>query len=322
MTIKAAQRATFSLLSCLTALLLAEAGVRGYFRLVKSFDIEMWRYARLLKQSVPDARSHIHRPNASAMIAGAHVRINSRGLRDRERPYRKPPDTYRILVVGDSVAFGFGVEEPDIFPRRLEALLNAKNRSRRTYEVINGGVGNYNTDQELAFLKLEGVKYRPDHILLAYYVNDAEGVQKYAGRSIVERSALYVVLKGLEYRVRSLLSPARRYTNYYRRLYEADAWLRHQETLADFLRESRKLGARLTVLILPDLHALADYPFNDIHRLVGDFFRRQGCDVIDALEAYEDAAEAKSFWAGPDDPHPNAEAHHRIARLIFAKIRL
>src|SRR5262245_55261346 len=63
------------------------------------------------------------------------VDINSKGLRGPETPYEKPPNTFRILNLGDSVAWGFGVLEEDSYGRRLEQLLNKQNVGNRRYEV-------------------------------------------------------------------------------------------------------------------------------------------------------------------------------------------
>jgi lysophospholipase L1-like esterase len=98
-----------------------------------------------------------------------HVCINSKGLRDREYPYEKPAGVFRILVLGDSFADGLEVSLEDSFPKVLETLLNE--RLDMPVEVINGGVWGYGNDLELLFYRLEGRKYRPDLVLLAFQSN-------------------------------------------------------------------------------------------------------------------------------------------------------
>jgi hypothetical protein len=57
----------------------------------------------------------------------------------------------RLLVLGDSFAFGWGVTADEAFPRRLEALLRERLPGRRV-EVIDGGVPGYSPYQEKALL--------------------------------------------------------------------------------------------------------------------------------------------------------------------------
>lgn len=95
--------------------------------------------------------------------------VNSRGLRDREIPLAKAPDTRRILVLGDSFTYGSGVAGDETYPRRLESLLT--NRGWRV-EVINAGVSGYGTFHEEAFLQEEGWAYQPDLLILQVFPNN------------------------------------------------------------------------------------------------------------------------------------------------------
>jgi len=82
-----------------------------------------------------------------------NLKVNSKGLRDYEYDYHKPDNTYRILILGDSFAFGHGVELDETFPKILEKKLN-KRANDIKYRVINAGVPSYATADELDFLKL------------------------------------------------------------------------------------------------------------------------------------------------------------------------
>ena len=92
------------------------------------------------------------------------VRINENGLRDRQHSYERQNDTERILVLGDSFAWGYGVEESERFSQLLEKSLDV--------EVINAGVSGYSTDQELLWYKSEGIKYETDLVILVVAGND------------------------------------------------------------------------------------------------------------------------------------------------------
>jgi hypothetical protein len=64
------------------------------------------------------------------------------------------------------------VSQDQIFTARLERIL--QNRLERPVRVINSGVGGYNTVQELAYFKKEGITLQPDLVMLTYVENDIE----------------------------------------------------------------------------------------------------------------------------------------------------
>ena len=64
------------------------------------------------------------------------IRINSLGWRDREISLEKKEDTFRIVALGDSITFGWGVELHETYVKQLETILKKQN-SYKNYEVIN-----------------------------------------------------------------------------------------------------------------------------------------------------------------------------------------
>lgn len=111
-------------------------------------------------------------PSWRGVTGGKELVINSKGLRDREYDYEKPAGTRRILVLGDSYTWGYGVRNDEIYTEFLERRFEKEGRS---WEVINSGVSGYGTDQEFLWFKTEGVKYQPDLVILAFFVlNDPQ----------------------------------------------------------------------------------------------------------------------------------------------------
>ena len=100
------------------------------------------------------------------------IRTNSLGLRSPEVEHDKPAGTTRILVLGDSVAFGWGVRGEDTFASQLASLLATVYPDQR-FEVINAGVSGYGTWQELQWLKQTGVDLQPDVVIVQAHLNDA-----------------------------------------------------------------------------------------------------------------------------------------------------
>jgi hypothetical protein len=95
--------------------------------------------------------------------------LNSHGLRDREREYEAPPETVRILALGDSFVEGFGVPLEQTVTQVLEDSLR---RAGYPVEVVNGATTGYSTDQEYLFYRSEGVRYSPRVVVLFFYYND------------------------------------------------------------------------------------------------------------------------------------------------------
>jgi lysophospholipase L1-like esterase len=110
------------------------------------------------------------RPNASDWSRKVRVTINSNGLRGPELPYAKHTHAKRILYVGDSVTFGFGLEDTETYPFRVQALLNRVLDD--SIETVNAGVDGYSPRQECAYLTSEGLRYQPDLVVVSFVLND------------------------------------------------------------------------------------------------------------------------------------------------------
>jgi hypothetical protein len=120
----------------------------------------------------------VHTPGARAVWGDSGeftvtVQINSLGLRDYERAYAKPADTFRILLLGDSFAEAIQVELEDTFAARLQTCLT--DRVGRPVEIINAGVSAYGPGEELLFYTHEGIKYNADLVLAAVFVGNDIG---------------------------------------------------------------------------------------------------------------------------------------------------
>jgi lysophospholipase L1-like esterase len=141
--------------SFIFALLAAE----GIIRLVQPQDLGNWTYTR-------DGLT-LHLPNMVQFSYrfGHEIVTNSAGMRDHEHDLTKPPGVYRILVLGDSFMEAHQVKFGDAFVSVLEQRLTEG--AHRPVEVINASVSGWGTDDELAYFVREGIKYRPDLILVA-----------------------------------------------------------------------------------------------------------------------------------------------------------
>ena len=102
-----------------------------------------------------------------------YIKINRDGMRGPVFAKTKPPNTLRIAVLGDSMTEGTQVAVKNIFSSILENDLNKCNLfGEKKVEVINFGVSDYGTAQELIVLREKVWLYDPDFVLLAIFTQN------------------------------------------------------------------------------------------------------------------------------------------------------
>ena len=300
---------------CLLAL---EPLTRLFVDTGKTYELEMWKYATLVKER--DHRpefGHRHRANAHAELMGEDVRTDSHGFRGPEIKPRtgRAWGRLRIAFAGDSIAMGWGVAEKETIPMQVLAALQAQGRK---VDGFNLGVGNYNTSQELASYKDIGARMKPDIIVLVYFINDGEPMPTYHDNDwLEEHSEAWVVLN---YRLDALLRSSSElpdWKKYYRDLYKdaAPGWKKTQESIAGFAKVAKDEGIKLIVVHVPELHELKPYPFADVTAKVRAVVEAQKVQFVDLLPMVENL-DPSSLWVTVPDPHPNGVADIAMSKGI------
>src|SRR5262249_10867640 len=185
---RASQRLTLALGTTVVALLVAEASLR-----VVHYAREDRRPLEVQLQSLrAQATSSMHdldlgdivqpsrdpgivyelRPNVRGRFVGQPLLINSQGLHDYEYSRRKEPGTFRIVGVGDSSLFGWGVPFGESGLKVLERRLNGEKSRARKFEVIDFAVPGYNTAMEAETFVARCLDYAPDLVVLNFNTND------------------------------------------------------------------------------------------------------------------------------------------------------
>jgi lysophospholipase L1-like esterase len=308
--------------SLLISLLALEISVRLVVDDGMQFDLEMWKYARALKRPTVDPLSgHEHIPNSSAYLMGVGVVINQFGHRDELQTLHKPDGVRRILMLGDSVTFGWGVAQKNTTSEILQALLNDLNDGWQ-YQVVNMGIGNANTDMEVRALENDGWRFMPDVIVLNFFINDAEPTPVRESNLLTEFSYAFVFLSGRIDVLRRQFGLASDWRNYYSDFYrpESSGWRRSSEAITRLAEFSRNRDIGLVIANYPELHELANYPFASITADVAAIAQSESVEFVDLLHAVA-GDDPQSLWVHPGDAHPNATATAKFAAALLPIIQ-
>lgn len=269
-------------------------------------------------------------PDAVSIEGGVEYRINSKGLRDYEYSYDKPKNTFRILVFGDSSTMGFGVSLNDTFAKQLERLLSKDG----VYEVINLGVGGYNTWQEFEYLKSEGLKYDPDLAVFSFFFNDIiKDSPSFINVTKKEKSCRisFVNVKipcgvvdclrkvrfftFVKYRLNNIFIAKRDkswVTEYYE-LHVDD----FDKIFADISQFSKDENVPVLFLVFPFIISdYGQYDYKSLHEGIAGKMGEHNLTFLDLLEAYSQSS-SPLYISKIDRIHPNAEGHRITANSIY-----
>ena len=264
------------------------------------------------------------KPGAVGTLFGNEARIGAHGFRTPPVAEPKPDDVYRVLVIGDSVAFGWGVAEADAFPRVLARQINAGTvpPGRKRAEVLDAAVPASGVPHHLQFLQERGLAWQPDLVVVTLINND-----------------LTDVLDALDASPRVppfLLPQALRWSYLARVVDQVVARLGNRQANPDFFLaidvdpERRKRAGEAICSAFTTMKALlGDVPLCVMDTIVGDQGERlddfvacagqHGFARIDASLARADYREV--YAVGATDDHPNAAGHRELARVALEWLR-
>lgn len=278
--------------------------------------------------------------------------ISSQGLRNEEIVLPKPPNTYRIVVLGDSITEGPGVDLSRTFVKLLEQSLQAESPDR-IVEVINAGTGDYGTQQELIWLQKRGLAYEPDLVVLDIYLNDSRGFSSppaliaKLNNFLIPRSAFYILYRNVirgQMAAQAEASPNFRFR--FGETWKSRAWITDSVALTQLIQEADQdwgmawdcqeleriesglaqiiqladqhdFGLLLTIFpVDAQVYAQVDTPL-DLDRpqqeLVA-FAHRHDVPVLDLLPILRDLGTDDLFY---DQAHLKPETHHIVADALL-----
>ena len=170
-------------------------------------DLESGRNLILEPSPNPDVKYELV-PGASGYAWGTQVKINAHGHRGRMGEPGKFAG-FRAIVLGDSITFGNLLPLEATYAYLLQSMLD---RSGAKYEVLNFGVGGYDTLQEVALLEYRALPYKPDLVVVGFCLNDIgidslnleyiERVQRYGSNWLLSFSRLAQLITRTTDRIR------------------------------------------------------------------------------------------------------------------------
>jgi lysophospholipase L1-like esterase len=273
-------------------------------------------------------------PNVSGTFHDAPLRTNSAGFADRERTLKKPTGVFRIAVIGDSIAFGWGVAPEDRYSNLLEKFLNDTGTSHPTYEVLNFGITGYNTVMEAALLRDRVLAYEPDMLVLSYCDNDTSlpnFIRKPRDLLTLRHSYLWDILRERSVKsARTALEGAVEYCD--PNVIPAEynflvGWENARKAFQDIAQVTK--SKNIAVVFIPYYYYLEPYraasqaPPKDSLSIGSDIAKQVGFVVTNPKEAvlkFLNTHRLHSFalWVKPpDDAHPNKISHAIMARELY-----
>jgi len=221
-------------------------------------------------------------------------------------------------MLGDSTTFGWGVKEEDTAAKFLERKLNANlpagyNRA----EVMNAGVGNYDTVQEVTYYETIGWKYHPDLVVLVFFINDPEPVPLEKKGFLIDRSYLIAFATNRIDGVMRHAGVRPDWKTYYASLYDDNrpGFQACKKALQSLANSTRSYDAKLLMAILPELHRINNdsYPFEAAHQKIKDVMVAENVPVLELIDGLKDHGPEENLWVTALDDHPNAKANNLIS---------
>ena len=172
--------------------------------------------------------------------------------------------------------------------------------------------------QEVHLFLEKGLKYKPDKVVLFYFINDAEPLPQKVKWGFLGHSHLITLYWSRLHAAIERIRPSRNFRAYYQALYAFDqpGWRQAKEALLLLKTVCAHRQIKLQVVILPELHQLQPYTFQEEHALIKTFLLEQNIDFLDVAPSFSKEIHPERLWVARDDAHPNAAAHRLIAEAV------
>jgi lysophospholipase L1-like esterase len=310
----------------ITMLVLLETSLRIYYNSNYNYD----KFEKIVDESIITNLARINLYNSVTHYKYTS-RINSDGFRDAEYSIKKPNNTIRIAVIGDSYTFGHGLENLySAYPKVLENYLN-KNQKEINYQVLNFGFPGANVLDLYWILKYKVIKYNPDIIMYAYYPNDLEFFNHNINMNFChlfnENFKNFLFLDFIDIRLDNFLKYFRKPKDnpfYYAQLTEDNyyGWNCFKDLVKEFERLSEQNNFKFVTFVIPSRL----YPNEEeklIKKRVYHQFTKNNLIVIqNFLDSFWEKTKNKTeselrVSVEDNEMHYNEQGHKIIAEILY-----
>src|SRR5438874_5406841 len=257
-------------------------------------------------------------PSVSTFLGGP-IESNSLGMRDREYDIIKPPNTYRIVLLGASHDQGSGVKVDETYENVVEDRLNHElpDSHYSRYEILNMSVGQCGLFQRLLRLEEQGFQFKPDAVILSVAALDKQFLFRHLSRALslgIEpppdyRQILEQVTRsaGIHGRMPEVMIE-RRLQPYGDELYE---W-----AFQRFAQQCKQRGIHPLVVFRPAPSDSEGSEQAERTKVTG-LARAAGLEVIDLSQAFDSVANRNTLVVAKWDHHTTALGHRLLADKLY-----
>jgi hypothetical protein len=261
-------------------------------------------------------------PSVSTVLGGAPITSNRLGMRDREYEKIKPPNTYRIVLLGSSHDQGTGVKDDETYENLVEDRLNRQFPDPRysRYEILNMSVGGHGVLQRLFRLEQEGFEFQPDAVMFSVAATDRQFLLQHLSKCLIRGIELPAdyreFLKQLARKanVRGGMPDVmieRRLLPYVPEIYE---WVFRR-----LAQQCAQRGVRPLVIYRPapvDFEGLEPAGRSEMVRLA----RAAKLEVIDLSPAFDSVVDRNTLMLAKWDQHTTALGHRLLAHKLYESL--
>ncbi len=276
------------------------------------------------------------------------IQTNAMGFRGtREYDKKNNPNVIKIIVLGDSYAFGWGVQNDETFAVKLE-------HQYRNLEMINLGVVGYGIDQMYLCYKELGREFHADYVIISvfpedfwratrafsetghgkpYFTLSSEGVLKLnnvpvkgaedlqynqfpdlieqnAFEKIMNHSVIYRLAKKVFIKYGKNLGAVDPNTT--------DEWRLGKAILHELIQEIRKSGAQPIIIIIPPVRWLHDSQIESIQKSLWHLRDQENVEIFDLTTYFQKSLGNKNLtdFYIQDDWHWTKNGHEVVAAVL------